>query len=585
MGVVQYDQDQLRVIQAQERIVVAEARAGAGKTTTAIGFSEARAGKRVLYICLNKANQLEAQRRFPSNVTCRTTHSLAYAAVGKNYGNRVIGAWKAKHVADALGVSLRVASPIHAALTKFFGNTNEQVKASDFEAVKQRYNLSASKIEQMVPMANALWNRMRDPKDEKVMITHDTYLKIWALQKPQLPYDVVILDEAQDTNPVTYEVIAAQQNAQLLIIGDRHQSIYGFRGAINAMEEFGRLPGSAIYQMPRTWRFGDRTAALANILLSTFKGEQVPIIGMGKDEPYKAGAPMAYLSRSNMELFAKAAARKGVGMHWVGGCDSYRLDLVLDAYHLFARENSKIKDHMLKNFSSWNEFAEAVEITQDVEFRILYKIVETYGYKLPDLVQAIRDNEVLDPSKAERILTTAHKSKGLDWDYVKLGDDFTAVEAALNERKEKGRLTAETEQEINLLYVALTRAKSRVFLNEDAKQLVALANQKAQSLQGGQQQAVPVVDMSLTEQAEDLAKTALEIGDAEMLEGFCASFGVSAKVFSKMSESERFQCVMKAQQSLMESVASANHPDQVQQHERAPEGVAKAKKEFDALEM
>lgn len=574
MGVVQYDQDQLRVIQAQERIVVAEARAGAGKTTTAIGFAEARSDKRVLYICLNKANQLEAQKRFPGHVTCRTTHSLAYAAVGKHYGNRVINNWKAKHVADALGVPLTVASPIHAALTKFFGNTNDVVQASDFEAIKDRFKLSATKIQQMLPMANDLWRRMCDPKDEKVAITHDTYLKVWALQKPQLPYDVVILDEAQDTNPVTYEVVAAQQNAQLLIIGDRHQSIYGFRGAINAMEEFGKLEGSAVYKMPRTWRFGERTAALANALLSAFKGEQTPIIGMGKDVPYKAGAPMAYLSRSNMELFDKAASRHGRGMHWVGGCDSYRLDLVMDAFHLFARETSKIKDPMLKNFASWSEFSEAVDVTQDVEFRILHKIVENYGFKIPSLVQDIRDNEVIDPSKAERILTTAHKSKGLDWDYVKLGDDFTTIADAREEMRATGRYSPETLQELNLMYVALTRAKSRVFLNEDAKQLLAIANEQAKQHDGAQHQ--PAVELSLTEQAADFAQAALEAGDPEMLESFRESFGVTAKAFIKMSESDRLQCVTAVQQSLMESEQESQsqvHPkvhESVQHTEQKP---------------
>lgn len=113
-----YDPDQLAVINSQSRIVVAEARAGAGKTHTAVGFAEARPNKKILYICLNKANQTEAQRRFPANVKAITTHALAFSAVGKHYGDRLVQSWKAQHVADALGLDLRQASVIHSAMQK-----------------------------------------------------------------------------------------------------------------------------------------------------------------------------------------------------------------------------------------------------------------------------------------------------------------------------------------------------------------------------------------------------------------------------------------------------------------------------------
>ena len=50
-------------------------------------------------------------------------------------------------------------------------------------------------------------------------------------------------------------------------------------------------------------------------------------------------------------------------------------------------------------------------------------------------------------SKAQIILTTAHKSKGKEWDHVILADDYP-VNAILGGN----------QQEINLLYVAATRA-------------------------------------------------------------------------------------------------------------------------------
>lgn len=420
---------------------------------------------------------------------------------------------------------------------------------------------------ELVPMANKLWDRMRDLSDKKVAITHDTYLKIWALSKPQLPYDAVILDEAQDTNPVTASVLEAQRKAQLLIIGDRHQSIYAFRGSTNAMERFAALTEATVYTMPRTWRFGARSAALANVLLDHFKNETTPIIGMGQDAPYTPNAPIAYLSRSNMELFAKAASRRGVGMHWVGGCNNYRLELVMDAYHLFSGDKQKVQDFMLKRYDSWPKFEEAVGISQDVESRILLKVVETYGHSIPDLIQDIRNNEVLDPANAERIMTTAHKAKGLDWDYVKLGDDFSTVTDCLEELQEKGRLSAGSLQEINLLYVALTRAKKCVFLNEDSKQLLDMYPAYAERMEnphgtqplGKAPQAR--IEPSLDEEAADFAHAALATGDAEMLADFKELVGVSAQQFDAMTSDQRLEVLgksmLKAQSATGEQASMA----------------------------
>ena len=77
-----YSPEQKAVIECQDQKVVVNAFAGTGKTTTAEGYANARPDERILYVCLNKANQQEAQARFPSNVVCRTSHSLAYAAIG-----------------------------------------------------------------------------------------------------------------------------------------------------------------------------------------------------------------------------------------------------------------------------------------------------------------------------------------------------------------------------------------------------------------------------------------------------------------------------------------------------------------------
>ena len=49
------------------------------------------------------------------------------------------------------------------------------------------------------------------------------------------PHDLLLLDEAQDMNPCMLSV-CLQQSVPKIVVGDQHQQIYSFRGAVNALE-------------------------------------------------------------------------------------------------------------------------------------------------------------------------------------------------------------------------------------------------------------------------------------------------------------------------------------------------------------
>ncbi|MCP5859974.1 UvrD-helicase domain-containing protein, partial [Klebsiella pneumoniae] len=84
--------------------------------------------------------------------------------------------------------------------------------------------------------ARNIWAYMQDTKSD-VKMPHDGYLKLYAMSRPALRYDIILLDEAQDTNPITLDLVMAQRgHAKIVLVGDRHQGIYGFRKAMNAME-------------------------------------------------------------------------------------------------------------------------------------------------------------------------------------------------------------------------------------------------------------------------------------------------------------------------------------------------------------
>lgn len=466
-----FDESQRAVIECNDREVVAEARAGAGKTTTAIGYAQHRPDARILYVCLNKANQVEASARFGANTECRTSHSLAYSAVGYRYKNKLIQSWKTRTFQDEMRINdSRLAAAAKESLENYFHSSDREISENHLHDAIEKYNLSGYEISSLEALVIRSWGEMKSVISG-VSIPHDAYLKMWALSEPKLSrkYSHIILDEAQDTNPVTAGVVANQRDISKLLIGDRHQSIYLFRGATNAMEEFANS-GATVLTMPKTWRFGPEIADAANALLAFFKGEEIPIIGAGPAGQFGKKRSKALLSRTNAGLFTAAAALSGRGVHWVGGVESYRLDQLMSSYHLKCGNRNMVTDPVIRMYPSWIAYCEDAEATKDAEARMLIKFNEEYQNHVPYLISQFRQHALPTQDDAKLVLATAHKAKGLDWDCVEIGEDFKSLGEITKFRLENPmlELSPQMAQEVNLYYVAWTRARREIKFNEDS---------------------------------------------------------------------------------------------------------------------
>jgi superfamily I DNA/RNA helicase len=157
-------------------------------------------------------------------------------------------------------------------------------------------------------------------------------------------------------------------------------------------------------------------------------------------------------------------------MHWVGanGIMDYNVDRILQAYAMFKGQMHEVKDPVLRSFRSWSEAQAYADDAKDAEVGILVKIIDEFRDETPELVADLKMNEVKDPAEADIILTTAHKAKGLDWDYVQICDDFEFL-ADLEAKLAEDPFAYFDDQEINLLYVAITRAKKALQLNPETE--------------------------------------------------------------------------------------------------------------------
>ena len=139
---------------------------------------------------------------------------------------------------------------------------------------------------------------------------------------------------------------------------------------------------------------------------------------------------------------------------------------------LYNDKRSMIRDPLIQKMGSMEDLEEYVEKTDDMELSMMVEIVKEYGNEIPSLIKAIKNKHVDDGKResADVIFSTVHKSKGMEYDIVHLVNDFMTEErlqTILKEKPEEGLDRGQLNEEINLVYVAVTRAKKTLHIPED----------------------------------------------------------------------------------------------------------------------
>lgn len=458
---ITFTAEQQSPIDSNGKTIRINALAGTGKTTVLVGYTVKRPTMRVLNLCFNSSVQKEAEIRFPKNVESRTTHSMAYRAVGHSYKAKLMNNLRIQDIQRALGLGpqdYRLADQVQKLITEY-------TCSSVATLAEVLSTLGPKPHPDVLLAAERIWGIMCDPADLTVGQVHDGYLKLFQVTSPSFDqFDLILFDEAQDANPVTADIIFRQKK-QLVLVGDKHQSIYQFRKSVNAMKN---VPRSNIedFYLTQSWRFGSAISDVANRLLA-MKGEKVFLQGLGPTSyvgEVNRRERHTVLSRTNSGLFREAIRDKSASLFFVGGIEGYRFEQIEDAFHLSKGQVSRIKTRHLREFETFANMSAFAEETDDPESKMLINIVEKYSDRIPSLLSSVRARAVSHVDQANIILTTAHKSKGLEWSNVILADDFPSHED-LMETKEESPLAFEAE--INLLYVASTRAKRHLQLPEE----------------------------------------------------------------------------------------------------------------------
>ena len=405
--------------------------AGTGKTTTAVAFTAARPATRFLYLVFNTSAKIDADCRFGDHVHVSTIHALAREALPDGLKSKVCDRLSVSDVRRALpslaAVPYTLVRHITQGLDAFFQSADASMRVSHFESV-----LPCSlktKAAAFTKLGAALWSAMLDAESD-IGLPHDAYLKWFHLSRPTLSdrFDHIILDEAQDSNPVT-EAIVMDQPLPILMIGDAHQAIYGFRGAVDALSRF---DADAHLRLTQSFRFGPDVGRMASWLLQRFKGDATPVVGAGRPTAVEVAIghpvtpkPVTYLQRTFSGCLNRAveALANQEDIAWVGGVDAYPLDDLWDVYHLMANRGSQIRSRALtREFKSYADYRSVAVSSGDPNMMRLIRLVETHTHSVPAIVSELKRSSVA-LKDATVVISTAHRAKGLEFENVVIGDD------------------------------------------------------------------------------------------------------------------------------------------------------------------
>lgn len=407
-------------ITEHDGILLVNAGAGTGKSAIAKQITLELKPNKGLYTAFNKAIVEEGVNRFAgTNMECRTFHALAYKHVQPKQDISDL-----TYTCITENLSYKVKYEVINAINMFYVSAS-----TDMYEYYDTYFADHPRKELMVKTAEDYTNKMIEGE---LNPTFNFLLKFFHLMLVEgtvkCDYDLVILDEINDTTAVALEIFKLLNAPKKLGLGESHQAIYKFLNLINGFEELKEAP-----QLPLTksWRCSEEIANKIQSFMQTDLDKNFKFIGT--DQPVANGKSLYctstnaliiqgiadrleerkgfYLLRKPSDIFAAPLAITAAA----SGKQPYqkKYKFLADEYDIYVKNNDSRK-------SFFNHLLDTVD---DDEIQNAVKLLVSFKKKninLFDLYKRAKDAPV-DPSYT---IATVFTSKGLEYENVYIGDDL-----------------------------------------------------------------------------------------------------------------------------------------------------------------
>jgi len=280
-------------------------------------------------------------------------------------------------------------------------------------------------------------------------------------------YDLVVIDETQDQTASQLEIMRGICKGRICVVGDDRQTIYGFRGADSGgMARLTQDLDAKVLGLKTTYRCArnvvDRAAAIVPDFQTAPGNPEGWVLDMHTSMLVEAAGPGDYLlSRTNAPLVSTAIQllRAGKRTKVIGK------DIGKDLLGLVTRlsRTARSVPAFLERLQGWTdrEVARAMKLKNpDPRIDLIHDQAEMLR-SIADNAKSVSDIEdrinylfdkVEGTDEGLIICSSVHKAKGREAKRV-----FVLVDT----------LRADNEEEMNIQYVAFTRAKETLVMVSD----------------------------------------------------------------------------------------------------------------------
>lgn len=442
--------------------ILVRAYAGTGKTTILEMIQNASKTKPMLCLAFNKRIAVEMEKRFQSSTAVRTFNGLGHRIWAQAVGNLRLNTDKSKEL-------------FRAAQDEYSGEDRKAIGDAYFEIIG---GVSKAKAlgyvpEGKFPTAKPLlgrkdFHRSLDDRPSPIVaevldsilvasikaaysgyIDFNDQIYMPAVFGGTFPrFPAVVVDEYQDLNPTNIAMLKKLVTNWVGAVGDDFQCIHAFRGARpGSLNEFRDYFKAEEKTITTTFRCPQKIVEAARFRVPGYKwvktGGHVEKLQHLSGDQIPEGA--AIICRNNAPLFRAAfgllAQKRSVK---VAGSD-IGPRIVRMLVKLGAEDDPR--ERVLAAIASWRdkklETSQAPSTIHDMADCM--QVFANFGSTLG---QAIAYANHLFAQQGTVELMSIHKAKGLEWDHVYLLDPW---------------LIGDDDQELNLRYVAITRAKEAFY--------------------------------------------------------------------------------------------------------------------------
>lgn len=455
---------------SDNRIIAVNSIAGSGKTSTGEAVIRAYKPKSGFYTAFNKAIVEDSKRRFGNLIDAKTIHALAYKYVKPTKSIENLNYLTIKE-----NISYEDKAIVIDALDDFFRSSSVDI----YEYATTKTN--NEKLQELIANYASMMLEGKIPPTFNYMLK---CLHIMLVHKEiEIDYDLLILDECQDTTAVTLEIFKLINAKRKVMFGDKYQNIYSFMNTVNAFEELDDLN---LLRLTKSFRCNSYIADLVDVYGKKYLEEDFVFVGNDDVKPENT-FKMAYITRTNAMLIERMHNLLSEGQTFTltrNVNEIFALPMALlnaangkpvfDKKYKYLEKEYKNFNQVRRDYRSFYEYISTV--TEDTLLENVTKTLMNFSNKRINIYELKAKVQEIKKPNPNIILTTAHAFKGLEMDSVYIEDDLNnSVNRTLQRMRDlipiisastmldtKRFLSKEQKEDLNTYYVALSRARTAI---------------------------------------------------------------------------------------------------------------------------